>query len=542
MSSYLWKVTAKRNVGKLPAGASVEIVKQNTTAQPNANEITVAFANLFLSMSFSRLRAVLLGILFLISNISFQTAAQNATWADNGAYSINWYNKNQSTFDISTPQELAGIAYLVNNNFADFSGKTINIISDIDLAGKNWVPIGLRSSIFKGNIEGNNHTIDNIKINSGTSGAPYAAGFCIYMQNSRISNLNFRGTLNVNNNYLGFIAYKATSSNFENISISCSLTFSHSVSTSTSFEYSSSISGMITEATNCTFSDIRVTDNISYTFGDARGRSCYGKISLYAGGIVAKSSNSTFTKCHAINQFIATINGYSASNYYTSPGDSFITYGGIVGSLSGNSSKVIGCLVENILFEGSHPVGNYDTKRFRFGGVVGYMSKYDTSTLKNCVALNDSYNIYGHDYSWVASWYHTNSHFGGVACEAPKNFAGCYSNNNVSKTISKCLDNSTMEDGSTSFSKNQMCTQSFVDELNFYSQLEFDEDYWELKDGKLCIKQKNINSGIDHIEVELPYIYIYTVQGVYVGNSMDNLTPGIYIVRTPKTSSKIVVR
>ena len=45
MASYLWKVTAKRNLGKLPAGASVEIVKQNTSAQPNANEITVAFAN-----------------------------------------------------------------------------------------------------------------------------------------------------------------------------------------------------------------------------------------------------------------------------------------------------------------------------------------------------------------------------------------------------------------------------------------------------------------------------------------------------------------
>lgn len=538
MSSYLWKVTAKRNVGKLPAGASVEIVKQNTTAQPNANEITVAFANLFMLMSFSRLRAVLLGILFLISNISFQTAAQNATWVDNGAYSITWYKKNQSTFDISTPQELAGIAYLVNNNFADFSGKTINIISDIDLAGKNWVPIGLGSSIFKGNIEGNNHTIDNIKINSGTSDA---AGFCIYMQYSRISNLNFRGTLNVNKNYLGFIAYKATSSNFENISISCSLTFSHSVSRSTDFVYSSLISGMIAEATNCTFSDIRVKDNISYTFGDARGSSCYGKISLYAGGIVAKSYNSTFTKCHAINQFIATINGYLASNSYTSPGDSFIQYGGIVGYLTGSSSKVIGCLVENILFEGRHPVGNYDTKKFGFGGVVGLMGD-DTSALKNCVAMNDSYNIYGHDPSWVASYYHTNSYFGGVAYSASKNFAGCYSNNDVSKTISKCLVNLTEEDGSTSFSKNQMCTQSFVDELNFYSQLEFDEDYWELKDGKLCIKHKNINSGIDHIEVELPDTYIYTVQGVYVGNSMDNLTPGIYIVRSPKTSSKIVVR
>lgn len=319
--------------------------------------------------------------------------------------------------------------------------------------------------------------------------------------------------------------------------------FSHCVSTSTSFEYSSSVAGMITDATNCTFSNVRVNDNISYTFGASGGGSCYGKISLYAGGIVAKGSNSTFTKCHAINQFNSTINGYNASNYYTSPGDSFITYGGIVGSLCGNSSKVIGCLVENRYFEGRHPVGNYDTKRFRFGGVVGYMSKYDTSTLKNCVALNDTYNIYGHDYSWVASWYHTNSYFGGVAYEAPKNFAGCYSNNDVSKTVSKCETNSTMENGSTSFSKYQMNTQTFVDELNFYSQLEFDEDYWELKDGKLCIKQQDVNTAVYDIEVDSVDTFdIYTIQGVYVGNSKENLAPGIYIVNTPKTSFKILVK
>ena len=35
----LWKVTAKVNVGKLPKGASVEIVKSGTNARPTAHEI-----------------------------------------------------------------------------------------------------------------------------------------------------------------------------------------------------------------------------------------------------------------------------------------------------------------------------------------------------------------------------------------------------------------------------------------------------------------------------------------------------------------------
>lgn len=43
--TYLWIVTAKRNAGKLPAGASVEIVKQNTSARPTAKEIVSAFEN-----------------------------------------------------------------------------------------------------------------------------------------------------------------------------------------------------------------------------------------------------------------------------------------------------------------------------------------------------------------------------------------------------------------------------------------------------------------------------------------------------------------
>ena len=43
MSAYLWKVTTKKQVGKLPAGASVEIVKNNTNAKPTQKEINEAY-------------------------------------------------------------------------------------------------------------------------------------------------------------------------------------------------------------------------------------------------------------------------------------------------------------------------------------------------------------------------------------------------------------------------------------------------------------------------------------------------------------------
>ena len=43
MSAYLWKVTTKKQVGKLPAGASVEIVKNNKSGKPTQKEINAAF-------------------------------------------------------------------------------------------------------------------------------------------------------------------------------------------------------------------------------------------------------------------------------------------------------------------------------------------------------------------------------------------------------------------------------------------------------------------------------------------------------------------
>lgn len=45
MYSYQWTVKAKRQVGKLPAGAWVEIIKTNTTTKPTPLEIFKAFEN-----------------------------------------------------------------------------------------------------------------------------------------------------------------------------------------------------------------------------------------------------------------------------------------------------------------------------------------------------------------------------------------------------------------------------------------------------------------------------------------------------------------
>lgn len=84
-------------------------------------------------------------------------------WADYA--DISWYIFDESHFDISTAEQLAGLAQLVKmgNNF---SGIDINLTQDIDLAEHLWVPIGFDNSVpFSGNFDGKGHTIRNVLIN-----------------------------------------------------------------------------------------------------------------------------------------------------------------------------------------------------------------------------------------------------------------------------------------------------------------------------------------------------------------------------------------
>lgn len=75
-----------------------------------------------------------------------------------------WHNKNDDSFKISTAEELAGLAKLVNLGYT-FRGKTVVLINDIDLENKEWTPIGksLEKS-FQGTFEGGGHTISYLKV------------------------------------------------------------------------------------------------------------------------------------------------------------------------------------------------------------------------------------------------------------------------------------------------------------------------------------------------------------------------------------------
>ena len=106
-----------------------------------------------------------------------------STWPD--VADTSWWNPASSSFTISTPQQLAGVAKLVNGGTTDFSGKTITLANNIDLAGSEWYPIAVVD--FQGIFDGASYTISNMEL---YSSAPGVGLFGFLGANGTIKNVN----------------------------------------------------------------------------------------------------------------------------------------------------------------------------------------------------------------------------------------------------------------------------------------------------------------------------------------------------------------
>ncbi len=117
---------------------------------------------------------LLLTLTFLALGFAAAPVSAQTVW--DGTADISWYDADQTTFDISTPEQLAGVAQLVNSG-TSFNGKTLNLTADLWLnstgdSTNNWVPIGGSATAtseaqssgnsFRGVFNGHGHTIYNL--------------------------------------------------------------------------------------------------------------------------------------------------------------------------------------------------------------------------------------------------------------------------------------------------------------------------------------------------------------------------------------------
>ena len=113
----------------------------------------------------------LLLALCLVMALVPMTAFAEGTSVDNwdGTADTSWYTSapDASEYHISTAEQLAGLAQLVNDKTASvsFEGKTIYLDNDLDLSGIQWTPIGNGDNFvrhFAGTFDGQHHKIMNL--------------------------------------------------------------------------------------------------------------------------------------------------------------------------------------------------------------------------------------------------------------------------------------------------------------------------------------------------------------------------------------------
>ncbi len=124
----------------------------------------------------SRLTAGILALCMVITmlpGISLTAFATTAAWSYPTSAPATPFEsgtgESSDPYIIKTAQQLANMAYLVNNDNTNYGGKHYKLDANIDLAGGNWTPIGYANSMedyafFAGSFDGAGYTISNLKL------------------------------------------------------------------------------------------------------------------------------------------------------------------------------------------------------------------------------------------------------------------------------------------------------------------------------------------------------------------------------------------
>ena len=80
---------------------------------------------------------------FLALIIFLASAANAANWIDSA--DVSWYDEGKAKFDLTTGEQLAGLAKLVNDGNT-FQDKTVRLDTDLSLVERDWAPIGSGAS------------------------------------------------------------------------------------------------------------------------------------------------------------------------------------------------------------------------------------------------------------------------------------------------------------------------------------------------------------------------------------------------------------
>ena len=153
-----------------------------------------------------------------------------APWT--GGVNVNWYDPALTSYTLKSAEELAGLAAIVNGTAEapvatyaatestikdDFKGKTIYLGADLDLNNVEWTPIGNNANPFRGNFDGQNHTVSNLVVNNeGWAGLIGHAGLSV---GSDIKNVKVKNAT-INSNRMAGVIVGQLYGNIDNCHVS----------------------------------------------------------------------------------------------------------------------------------------------------------------------------------------------------------------------------------------------------------------------------------------------------------------------------------
>ena len=137
-----------------------------------------------------RLFAGLLALTLCLEVLPMSALAAGPTvksWID--VADISWYQEGETEHHISTAEQLAGLAKLVNEG-KTFVGENIYLDNDVDLAGREWTSIGTGNNVsnyFGGTFDGQGYSVRHLTSENSTT--YYHGLFGIISQNGTVQNL-----------------------------------------------------------------------------------------------------------------------------------------------------------------------------------------------------------------------------------------------------------------------------------------------------------------------------------------------------------------
>jgi hypothetical protein len=329
----------------------------------------------------------------------------------------------EDPYIIENGAQLNKISYDAINDINHYQDEYFKLISDIDLDGYEWTPIGSKGISFEGNFDGNNKTIYGLNINVAQQNYyglfAYVYGGVIHDVN--ISNYYIYNNTNASADIGGLVGYLNEYSSVYNCCVSGEILQSN-VSSSTS--YIGGIVGysVLSNIHNCC-ADVNIEcDNTNaYVIGGIAGRivyqddeksfdlyNCYvhgniksDKYVMYAGGLIGHTDNSGIIRDSSADVNIdiyevSYIGGLIGTAGYVFNGDSVIDNCCAFGSINNSNSNEtsVGGLIGEVrtghvirnCYALEHITGMY----YYIGGLLGRIYNNSVNNVvENCYAMCD---------------------------------------------------------------------------------------------------------------------------------------------------------